>query len=109
MNPKSAITFVLLIVGIAATWYLYRHTPRDIVWPQSVFIWSAVALALGLWPSTRRVFVELLLKIQNPTARKRAIVTLVIAIVAGLYLYSTAVWQKRDFVPRGHDEFMHML
>jgi 4-amino-4-deoxy-L-arabinose transferase-like glycosyltransferase len=67
------------------------------------------AAAVAAIPPARQKLWRLLDRLRRPTPRHRALTALIVFIIAGGFLLFTAWEQQREFIPKFHDEFMHLL
>ncbi|HSV13762.1 MAG TPA: hypothetical protein VLI90_05855, partial [Tepidisphaeraceae bacterium] len=94
-----------MVLGLALwAWVQEGDAQRNTPWPL-----LAVASALLLWQPFRRALTSSSRWLTQRTSARRGITTIVVATVAGIYLFATARLQQRPFVPIYHDEFMYLL
>src|SRR4051812_31652263 len=104
-QPRLVLAIILTSAGLAIWWTFGGHggiTP-------GIAAWLAVALVLAIVPATRRSIADALNHICNPSPWSRRWTMLAIFIASVTYLYAAAVMQHREFIPRFHDEFMHLV
>ncbi|MBC8106794.1 MAG: glycosyltransferase family 39 protein [Anaerolineae bacterium] len=65
--------------------------------------------AVSFVPPVNRFVYAILKSIRRPAPRTLAMMTIGVAICSGLYLYFDAIYQKRSFQPKYHDEFSYMI
>ena len=96
---------LLLVVGVQLWLILGRGQPGNL---PGIIVWAAILLVALLPPVNHRI-ARVLERVANPSPRMRLFVAVVIAIVAGVYLYVTAVRQQRDFFLKIHDEHIYAI
>ena len=102
MSPTvRKITAALLLVLGVQLWLIvgrsqWGNLPHWMVW--------VAILAVLLVPAANRWIVRAHDCLAQPSPRMRRIVSVIIAVAAGSYLYFTAVRQQRDFFPKILDE-----
>jgi hypothetical protein len=102
---RIVLGIALLAVGVVIWWrfglFAGLGGPR--------VIWMIVCLAIALIPWTRHTIAAALDRIRTPAPRTRGFIALGIFVASIIYLYAVAAMQQRDFIPRFHDEFMHLM
>ena len=97
---RNIVGALLLVVGAQLWLILGRGQPGNLPhWAA----WAAILLVALLPPVNRRIAAAMD-QIARPSPRGRLITAVIIALVAGGYLYFTAVRQQRDFLLKIHDE-----
>ena len=97
---RNVALALLLIVGVQL-WLILGHGQPGNLPP--LWAWAVILIATLVPPVNRRVAAALD-HIAHPSPRTRLIVTVIIATIAGVYLYFTAVRQHRDLFLKIHDE-----
>ena len=111
-NPRRLV-FALLGAGVAlwgsVLWAGYNGAlpirPLDSLQIKILGL-STAACLIG---KVRRSLFRLLNSARHPSPRGRRLTALIITLLAGVYLYGTAIHQNRDFFPKLHDEHMHLI
>ena len=68
-----------------------------------------IAAGVAAAGPTRAAVARLLDPLRQPTPRRRGIIALIIFLGAAVFMLVTAWEQEREFIPKFHDEFMHLL
>jgi hypothetical protein len=102
---RNIVTVLLLVVGVQLWLIVGGWEPGR---PPGPIVWAAILLVALVPPVNRRI-VPALEWIAHPSPRARLIVAVVLALVAGVYLYFTAVAQQRDFFLKIHDEHSYAI
>ena len=107
MSPslRKIAAGLLAIVGVQL-WLVFGR--GDWGYLPGPIIWAAILLFALLPPANRRI-AQVFERIAQPGPRMRLIVAFALAIVAGGYLYFTAVHQHRDFFLKIHDEHSYAI
>ena len=102
MSPtvRKITAGLLLVVGVQLWLIVGRSQWGNLPhW----WVWAAI-LIVSLVPALNRLIVRALDRVATPTPRTRLMIALAVAVVAGGYLYFTALRQQRDFFPKILDE-----
>src|SRR5215211_5617823 len=107
-RSRKIIVGLLLIVGVQA-WLLFAGR-GGAYWGRNIQLMTLLIYAgVALVPPVNRSVFTVLSWIRRPSPRALALMTIGVAIVAGLYLYFDAIYQKRSFQPKYHDEFSYII
>jgi hypothetical protein len=102
---RTIVVILLFVLGVQLWLVTGRGEWGNLPGP---IVWTAVLLAALLPPANRRVAAALQ-SIARPSPRRRLVISFVLAIAAGAYLYFTAVRQQRDFFLKIHDEHSYAI
>src|SRR5688572_9787868 len=102
---RPVVIIVLLLLGLIAAW---ASTPRGYTTVVQVLVVPMAAL-LALLPQTRGAIATALERVRQPSSRAMTMTALIVASIATAYLLFTAWYQGRAFVPKFHDEHMHLV
>ena len=107
MKPavRVAIALPLLAAGVAIWWFFGGRTGFT---PTRLALLAAAA-AVALIPPARDALARALDRLRHPSPAARRWTAVAIAVAASGYLYFTAASQGREFIPKYHDEHMHIL
>lgn len=111
-SVKLPVLLVLLAVGAAAAWMLYRAggPPGLRGWGQLGLVVLAALLACATaLPPVGRMLARMPRSIAYPSPRGRAWTAACIGAIALVYLLLTARQQHRDLFPRIHDELSYTI
>jgi hypothetical protein len=107
-RSRKIIVGLLLIVGVQA-WLLFAGR-GGAYWGRNIQLAMLLVYAgVALVPPVNRSVFTVLSWIRRPSPRALAMMTIGVAIAAGLYLYFDAIYQKRSFQPKYHDEFSYII
>ena len=102
---RVALALVLLAAGLFTWWKFGRLAGLGV--PR--IAWLVVVGVLALIPRTRELVADVLDYLRTPPPRRRTIIALGFGVAAVVYLVYVAHAQGRDFIPRFHDEHMHLM
>src|SRR5262245_22422754 len=102
---RKILAILLLILGVQF-WLMLQHgywgRNRHVIALAAIFVISVIP------PISSRI-ARVLDATRHPSPRTRCIIGLAIALLASIYMYSTAVRQERQFALHIHDEFSYMI
>src|SRR5258706_3076841 len=99
----------LLLVGIAC-WILLGKLGTGGARPLiAMVIAVGLAGALLMIRRARETTGAMLDRVHHPSSRGRAIIAGILALLAGIYFFQTALWQGRQFGPVLHDEHCYII
>ncbi len=104
-RARQIATVLLVVVGVQL-WLIigrgqYGSSP-------SILKYLPIALAAAI-PWVNQRVMRALEWVREPTVRQRGATAMIIAILATVYLIFAAFQQKRDLIPKWHDEQYHLL
>lgn len=110
---RKVVVALLLIVGVQA-WLLFGsgYWGRNV---QLMLLVAALIVALliqlvaSLIPNFAHAYLGALDRVCHPSRLALAMLSILIAAGATIYLYSDARYQKRTFTPKYHDEFSYII
>jgi hypothetical protein len=101
-----AIAVLLLVAAGAWLWHAFD---RNSWYSRGPFLILALQVAVFSLPPFNQWMGRQIDRLTAPTPRTRTVISFAIGIVAGLYLLASALEQHRDFFPKFHDEYMHLI
>ncbi|CAN5664298.1 hypothetical protein BH09PLA1_BH09PLA1_09790 [soil metagenome] len=107
-RSRKIIVALLLIVGVQA-WLLFAGR-GGAYWGRNIqLVLLLICAGVALVPPVNRSVFTVLQWIRRPSPRTLALMTVGVALAAGVYLYCDAVYQQRSFQPKYHDEFSYII
>jgi hypothetical protein len=110
---RKVVVALLLVVGVQA-WLLFGsgYWGRNVqlmLLAASLVLALLVALIATLIPNLGHAYSAALDRVRHPSRLTLALLSVLIAAGATIYLYSDARYQKRTFTPKYHDEFSYII
>ena len=106
-RPKSCALAVACLFA-AGAWLWHAFDRGSWYSPQQFWLLALQAVIVSLPPINDWIGRQLD-RLTAPSPRARAFTALTIGCAATLYLYLSALQQHRDFFPKYHDEYMHLI
>lgn len=107
MTPvQQRILAPLLLAAGVWLWYLFD---RNSWYSPAQFALLAIQVVIVSLSPINRWMAERIGHWATPATRTRTRISIAFAVAASLYLFLSAWQQQRDFFPKLHDEYMHLL
>lgn len=107
-RTRKIIVALLLVLGLQ-TWLMFAGR-RGAYWGRNVqLILLLIIAAVSLLPFVHRPVDRVLQRTAHPSRARLTLMTLFVAVGAGVYLYFDAIYQERSFQPKYHDEFSYII
>ena len=105
-SSRHRIIVPLLLAAGVGLWYF---VDRNSWYSPAQFILLAVQAAIVSSPPVNRWLTGKMAYWASPAPRTRIRISIAFAVSTSLYLYFSAWQQQRDFFPKLHDEYMHLV